>query len=121
MPFFQDQILKGVESLEVKHSENIDYCTLFSPLFWICFSALFSPLFWICFSAKFLPKDLLKYEPGREYVAYKDAQKSKVYTREKRTVSKEMASHGKILQFLKDQNKQFSGYIKATTEVKKDI
>ena len=73
------------------------------------------------FSAKFLPKDLLKYEPGREYVAYKDAQKSKVYTREKRTVSKEMASHGKILQFLKDQNKQFCGYIKATTEVKKDI
>ena len=54
-------------------------------------------------------------------MAYKDAQKSKVYTREKRTVSKEMASHGKILQFLKDQNKQFSLYIKATTEVKRDV
>ena len=54
-------------------------------------------------------------------MAYKDAQKRKVYTRETRTVNKEMASHGKILQFLKEQNKQFSLYIKATTEVEKDV
>ena len=54
-------------------------------------------------------------------MAYKDSQKSKVFTREKRTANKEMGSHGKILQFLKDQNKQFSGYVKATNEVKRDI
>ena len=54
-------------------------------------------------------------------MAYKDAQKTKVYTRETRTVSRVMVSHSKIHQFLKEQNKQFSAYIKATTEVEKEI
>ena len=54
-------------------------------------------------------------------MAFKDAQKSKVLSREKRTVNREMISHGKIRQFLKDQNKQFSGYVKATNEVKRDF
>ena len=54
-------------------------------------------------------------------MAYKDSQKSKVLSREKRTVNKEMTSHVKIHQFLKDQNKQFSGYVKATNEIKRVI
>ena len=65
-------------------------------------------------------QDVLKFEPGREYTGYQDANRVKTAVREKRTVKKEMMSHAKLHKFLKEQNKLFSGYIKATTEVSKN-
>ena len=67
--------------------------------------------------SKDLFQDILKFEPGREYTAYMDSNKVKTAVREKRTVTKQMGSHVKLHQFLKEQNKLFSGFIKATTEV----
>ena len=127
----QDQVKKGVEDMEVrsytKLSQKVVHRTTETSLFDSTLFAVMLRSHWVAprilwansILSNFF-QDVLKFEPGREYTGYLDANRVKTAVREKRTVKKEMMSHAKLHKFLKEQNKLFSGYIKATTEVSKN-